>query len=168
LLHNRPSIHRSMKTSITRKGFSLIETVIALGIMGLAVTALLGLLPHGMEMSKKAANAGAQSRIIDFVRAELSHFKLSALQSVRTAVRYQFDEEGMSIDQNDNASLVSYAVEVQPPNAQLLSLPGGSPEPYLLNFVVRVAATPLRTFDFANAAATRYTSVPLHIGPTVP
>jgi uncharacterized protein (TIGR02598 family) len=157
-----------MKTSINAKGFSLIETVIALGIMGLAVTALLGLLPHGMEMSKKAANASAQSRIIDYVRGELAHYKLDSLKTIAAPVRFQFDEEGMIIEPSDNVSFVSYVTEVQPPSSALLRLPGGNAEPFLVNFTVKVAATPDRAFDFQNAAAHRFVSVPLHIGPTIP
>ena len=151
-----------------QKGFSLIETVIALGIMGLAVTALLGLLPHGMEMSKKAANAGAQSRIIDFVRGELAHYKLDVLKAMTTEVRFFFDEEGMRIDDADNVSLVSYVSVISPPRTNLVGLPGGAREPFLLNFSVRVAATPLRDFNFETAAANRFSTVPLHIGPTIP
>ena len=157
-----------MKTRINQSGFSLIETVIALGIMGLAVTALLGLLPHGMEMSKKAASAGAQSRIVDYIRGELAHYKLSALQAVKVPARYQFDEEGMNIESTDSISFVSYVAEVEPPIGRVIRLPGGQEEPFLLNFTVKVAATPNRDFDFQTAAANRFVAVPLHIGPTIP
>jgi uncharacterized protein (TIGR02598 family) len=58
-------------------GFSLVETVIAIGIMGLAVTALLGLLPHGMEMAKKAGDEGARARILDSIRSDISHMTYS-------------------------------------------------------------------------------------------
>ena len=152
-------------------GFSLIETVIALGIMGLAVTALLGLLPHGMEMSKKAANAGAQSRIVDTVRSELAHHTFSDLKKVSADLPFYFDDEGMRITPSDSTSLVSYVAElVVPTGASYVRLPGatGQAESHLINFVVRIAATPLRDFNFATAPAHTYTSVPLHIGPTIP
>jgi uncharacterized protein (TIGR02598 family) len=136
--------------------------------MGLAVTALLGLLPHGMEMSKKAANAGAQSRIVDYVRGELAHYKLDTLRNMTASVRFEFDEEGMVIEKSDNISFVSYVTEVQPPGNAQVRLPGGENERFLLNFTVKVAATPNRDFNFQNAAATRFVTVPLHIGPTVP
>jgi uncharacterized protein (TIGR02598 family) len=157
-----------MKTRTNQSGFSLIETVIALGIMGLAVTALLGLLPHGMEMSKKAASASAQSRIVDFVRGELAHYKLTTLQAMTAPVRFQFDEEGMNVDTTDRVSFVSYVAEVQPPTGRVIRLPGGDAEPYLLNFAVKVAATPNRDFSFLAEAANRFVVVPLHIGPTIP
>ncbi len=152
------------------RGFSLVETVIALGIMGLAVTALLGLLPHGMEMSKKAANAGAESRILDTLRSELGNFSFSGLSSLNRK-RLAFDEEGMLLQTSDSAVRISYVVEVTSAASGVkpVALPGASsPEPFLRNFVVKIAPSPNNDFNFDTAAAGSYRVLPLHFGPTVP
>lgn len=151
-------------------GFSLVETVIALGIMGLAVTALLGLLPHGMEMSKKAANAGAEARILDTLRSELGNFSFSGLAAV-TRKRLAFDEEGMLLDSSDSAVLISYIAEVTTPvsGESPVVLPGApSPERLLRNFVVKVASTPNNDFNFETAPDNSYRVIPLHFGPVIP
>lgn len=156
--------------SKSARGFSLVETVIALGIMGLAVTALLGLLPHGMEMSKKAANAGAEARILDTLRSELGNFSYSGLQAL-TRKRLAFDEEGMLLDSSASAVLISYVTEVTSSSSgeTPVGLPGGAgPERLLMNFVVKIAPTPNNDFDFSSAPANTYRVLPLHFGPVIP
>ena len=49
----------------SKAGFSLVEVVLAVGIMAMGVVTILGLLPHGMEMSRKTANEQAETRIVD-------------------------------------------------------------------------------------------------------
>jgi len=148
----------------------LVETVIALGIMGLAVTALLGLLPHGMEMSKKAANAGAESRIIDTLRSELGNFSFTGLSGL-TRKRLAFDEEGMLLDASASAVLISYVVEVTSSGSgeNAVALPGATrPEVFLRNFVIKIAPTPNNEFDFETAPTASYRVLPLHFGPSNP
>jgi uncharacterized protein (TIGR02598 family) len=151
-------------------GFSLVETVIALGIMGLAVTALLGLLPHGMAMSKQAANAGAESRILDTLRSELGNFSFSGLSAVNKK-RLAFDEEGMLLSSSASAVRISYIAEVTSASSgeQPIALPGApAAERLLRNFLVKIAPSPNNEFDFTTAAPASYRALPLHFGPTIP
>ncbi len=152
------------------RGFSLIETVIALGIMGLAVTALLGLLPHGIEMSKKAASAGARSRVVDTVQSALANYSFSGFGKLSFPVRMNFDEEGELLDNNNAAALVALVAEISCPplnggsGGRPVIMPnGGTTEPNLYNFVVKVASTPLADFDFEKSSPLSYSTVPLHI-----
>ena len=165
-MQSRTSIFRHLKAA----GFSLVETVIALGIMGLAVTALLGLLPHGMEMSKKAANAGAEARILDTLRSELGNFSFGGLSRV-TRKRLAFDEEGMLLNNSASAVMISYVVEVtsSASGENPVALPGAPrPEPFLKNFVIKIAPTPNNDFNFDTAPAASYRVLPLHFGPSNP
>lgn len=150
-------------------GFSLIETVIALGIMGLAVTALLGLIPQGLKMSKNAANAGAQARILDTIKSDLAHFSFSQLGTLKTE-RLLFDDEGILLDRSESNALVSYVAEIinHTSTGSGFSLPGSSAEPYVGVFEVRIANSPLATFDFKAVSPNSYYSVPLHLGPAYP
>jgi uncharacterized protein (TIGR02598 family) len=160
----------SLPSGHSRKGFSLVETVIALGIMGLAVTALLGLLPHGMEVSKKAADAGAMARIIDTVSTELSQLSTENLTALPAIQRLLFDNEGMLLLTSSSTSLVSYVAEVtKPTNTNgLVALPGGTADPNLLCFVVKVASTPLTDFRFELADPATFFTTPIFIGPSFP
>lgn len=165
----KTSLHATIGVRSNTSGFSLVETVIALGIMGLAVTALLGLLPHGMEMSKKAANAGAEARILDTIRSELGNFSFTGLQGI-SKKRLAFDEEGMLLDNSAEAVLISYVAEISTAasGGNPVSLPGGSAERLLLNIVAKVASTPNGDFNFETAPANTYRVVPMHFGPAIP
>jgi uncharacterized protein (TIGR02598 family) len=161
--------HTGSRPGLSR-GFSLIETVIALGIMGLAVTALLGLLPHGMEMSRKAATSGAVSRIMDSVKSDLSHFKFSNLANLGARERMFFDDEGVALDGNEAAALASYVAEItnMRTGGRNVTLPGGGIERNLITFRVRVANTPQIAYDFEANDPSAYTTMSMHFGPIVP
>lgn len=157
------------KTPRLTGGFSLIETVLALGIMGLAITALLGLLPHGIEMSRKAANVSAMSRIVDSVQSRLSMNSFAALKDLGSTVLH-YDDQGAVLEDGGDLSLTSYVVRVRPAREDAAAiLPGsGSNEQTLLNFLVDIAATPNLNFKFDGAAKNSYESLPLHIAPFSP
>ena len=150
-------------------GFSLIESVVALGIMGLAVTALLGLLPHGMEVSRRAANAGATARIVESVTNELSQLTFQNLQNLPAIQRLVFDDEGMLLLPGQSSGQVAYVAEVEKPQASggMAALPGGGPDEFLLRFVVKVANTPLPEFNFAEADTSAYFTTPIFLGPAI-
>jgi len=147
------------------RGFSLIETVLALGIMSLAITALLGLLPHGLEMSRKAANASAQSRIIDQIRNRLSNNSFSSLELMGNQTLF-FDDQGELLDKDFEATV--YVARVVA-SAIRMTLPGvGETEENIVRFQVQIAATPNTAFDFAAAPLNSYQSVPLLLAPIIP
>lgn len=149
------------------KGFSLIETVLALGIMSLAITALLGLLPHGLEMSRKAANASAQSRIVDQIQARLTNNSFNALRDLNTQT-LRFDDQGELLESGSDMLSAVYIARVVA-NMKDIELPGGDdPEPTLLRFIVQIAATPKADFNFDSEPPNTYQSVPLLLAPLVP
>jgi uncharacterized protein (TIGR02598 family) len=150
-------------------GFSLIETVLALGIMGLAITALLGLLPHGIEMSRKAANVSAMSRILDSVQSRLAMNSFAALKNLG-ATTLHYDDQGAVLEDGGDLTMTSYVVRVRPArSAPQAILPGsGAQEETLLCFSVDIAATANVNFSFDGAAKNAFDSMPLHIAPLVP
>jgi uncharacterized protein (TIGR02598 family) len=158
-----------LPSSRTKLGFSLIETVLALGIMGLAITALLGLLPHGIEMSHKAANMSAMSRIMDSVQSRLASNSFEALKLFDTETIH-FDDQGVAIEDGGDLRSSSYVVRVKPGGSSVNAmLPGGNlPETTLLRFQVQIAATPNTEFNFDSAPRNAYESMPVLIAPLVP
>ncbi len=150
-------------------GFSLIETVLALGIMGLAITALLGLLPHGIEMSRKAANVSAMSRIVDSVQSRLLMNSFEALKNLGSTTLH-FDDQGAVLEDGGDLTTTSYVVRVRPARGTALAtLPGATRnEDTLLCFAVDIAATANTNFSFDGAARNAFDSIPLHIAPLVP
>jgi uncharacterized protein (TIGR02598 family) len=148
--------------------FSLIETVLALGIMGLAITALLGLLPHGIQMSKKAADAGAQTRIIDVISAKLSNMPYEDVLN-QDNQRLFFDDQGVQLVDQDAQSTIYVARVRVFSGTNGLTLPGATgAEPMLARVVVQVTNVPNLNFNFDTALPGSFQTVPLLFGPTQP
>lgn len=145
-------------------GFSLVETVIALGIMGLAITALLGLIPHGIEMSRKAGQASAMSRIMDTISSRLANMPFPALVGGATQ-RLFFDDQGLQLESGQTDMV--YVVEVQINTTSIL--PGvATNQVRMATAQVRIAATSNATFSFAGGRSNRYKTLPMIIAPLIP
>ena len=147
------------KLSLPRSaGFSLVEVVLAVGIMALGVVTILGLLPHGMEVSRKTANELAESRIVDSIVGDLQGVKWGAGGLPETEVigqnRY-FDDQGLEIEPNDPdlEGLLSYVVNVElpPMDVRVPTNQVGAPANVnLRRVVIRIISAPLKEFNFAS------------------
>jgi uncharacterized protein (TIGR02598 family) len=103
-------------------GFSLVETVLAMAVMSLAVTVLLGLLPHGLEMSRKAGVSAGEARINTDVIAELSQVDWADLSGYNDD-RFYFDDQGVRLDDTATTSLTAYVARVRLPGLLLARQP---------------------------------------------
>jgi len=121
--------------TISHAGFSLVEVVLAVGIMALGVVTILGLLPHGMEMSRKTANEQAETRIVDQMVGELQASDWDTMGGVvavtsGNGVIRLFDDQGMEITGSsaDIAESLTYVarVSVQFPNEKGAGTPRAS------------------------------------------
>ena len=99
--------------------FSLVEVVLAVGIMALGVVTILGLLPHGMEMSRKTANEQAETRIVDQLVGEVQAADWATMGGVTAAgaglgVRSYYDDQGLKLYDNGSlATLLVYSARVK-------------------------------------------------------
>jgi len=145
------------------KGFSLAEVTIALAIAAGGFVSLLGLLPQGLEMSRRTAEMAAETRIIDRISGELmstpwSELSWSGYGTEESARRY-FDDQGIEIDMTSpNAKLtLSYVASIYlPPSSsddmdvKLPSTETSAQEGqrYLRKVIVAVAATVNDDYSF--------------------
>lgn len=148
------SSHYSMKKLHIRKpgkpvAFSLVETVLAMAVMGLAVTVLLGLLPHGLEMSRKAGISAGESRVTGDIIAELSQQEWATLPTYDKQ-KFFFDDQGVRIT-DENGSIAYVAETVLPVPAQLPGAPVVSND--IKRVLIHVAASARREFDFTGEAS---------------
>lgn len=149
-------LYRSrLSGSFVRRGFSLVEVVLATGIMALGVITILGLLPHGLEMTRKTANEQAETRIIDQIVGELQAADWSGLQDqINTPVRRYFDDQGLEISQSGNGGdfnmLLTYVVEVTLPDldVKLPSSNSTGPDQNLRRVIIKMISAPLMNFNF--------------------
>lgn len=133
--------------------FSLVETVLALAVMGLSLSVLLGLLPHGLEMSRKAGVSAGESRVVTDLVAELSQASWSKLAAYHGA-RYLYDDQGVRLsggpgaapaaDSDDMPAFVAL-VDISTP----ANMPGtGDVSNNLRRVVLKIASTNKESFDF--------------------
>lgn len=140
-----------------KRGFSLVETVLAMAVMSLAVTVLLGLLPHGLEMSRKAGVSAGEARITTEILGELSQVDWTALATYDNK-KFYFDDQGVRLSESAGLE-IAYVARVQLPVP--MNLPGASvPSDNLRRVVLDIASTPNTKFEFKDGQTfATYTSI---------
>lgn len=88
-----PPVPKRLSGRFRASAFSLIEVVLALGIISFAYVAIFGLFPAGMQTYRAAMDTGNEGRIVQDVlsRAQAAHFRnLDALAQASLS----YDDEG--------------------------------------------------------------------------
>ncbi|HEY8965050.1 MAG TPA: Verru_Chthon cassette protein B [Candidatus Methylacidiphilales bacterium] len=108
--------------------FTLVEVVMALGMVVTTLVPLVGLLAVGLSTFHDAVNATTESQILQQIagQIELGSFTNSA------AARYYFTSEGMAT----NAAAAFYTAEVPPPAK--FAVPGGTSTGNTVTYVVSI------------------------------
>jgi uncharacterized protein (TIGR02598 family) len=154
----------------TRSGFSLVEVVLAVGIMGLGVVTILGLLPHGLELSRKTFNEQAHTRIVDSIASDLQGASWADMAGATRAggIKFFFDDQGLRQESSTNATFVARAQMVNEAELTIgMPMPGNAnslqPNPNLRRIRIDVATSQDQNFNFdappAAAPVKRYTAL---------
>lgn len=96
-----PLLRRPRKHRRWIRGFSLIEVVLALGIISVAFVPLMGLLPTGMASFRSSMDRGATVRITERLGNEARQSDFDSVGS-NPADRY-FDEQGNEVTASSQA-----------------------------------------------------------------
>lgn len=153
----------SGKVKKTQKGFSLVEVVLAVGIMAMGVVTILGLLPHGMEMSRKTANEQAETRIVEQLVGEMQSADWTTMGGLiggGSEIKAYFDDQGLRLlnaESSVGSGLVYMARVLIVNNSEIdqgAPLPGKNNNAVnnknLRRVTIEVAATQNPLFDFDN------------------
>ena len=129
---------RFFTQNIRLRAFSLVEVTMALGIAAFAFTALLGMLPIGLNLFRTATDSSVTTRIVQKISGDLQQTDFDSLSQSGNQTFY-FDEQGTTRKSKDNAI---YWAQVQ--IVPTTKLPGASSQPSsdLARVVIQVARNP--------------------------
>ena len=131
------------------------ETVLAMAVMSLAVTVLLGLLPHGLEMSRKAGVSAGEARVTTDVLAELSRLEWATLPTYDKHLFY-YDDQGVRVEAGADVAYVARSLIYLN-----LKLPGSAiNSDDLRRAVIQIASSNNPDYDFGEGKTfSTYTSI---------
>jgi uncharacterized protein (TIGR02598 family) len=104
-----------MKTRLGN-GFSLVETVLAMGIVSFAMLGILGLVPLGLSHFRQAMTMTAESQILQGLSNDLLLADYDKLVNQFTVsggkVTYYYDDQGGEVDSGAEERLYTVTVEL--------------------------------------------------------
>ncbi|WP_395715372.1 Verru_Chthon cassette protein B [Prosthecobacter sp.] len=148
-------------------GFSLVEVTLAVAIAALAIITLLGLMPQGLEMSRKTGILTLNSNIIEQIIRDLENTQFSLLPPQGTGTpssggnalpeksRRYFNDQGQEVEQQSGQ--VTFVAEID--FSQPASLPKTEQmQRYLRRVIIRIATTANPDFQFGENNRIAYTT----------
>lgn len=108
-----PRVHHQRNVSCRGAclGFSLIEVVMAIGIVSFAFVAIFGLIPIGLTNFRNAMDVSLVSQIAQQVVSDVEQTGLSQLQSNNFPIRY-FNDQGVQVGDENNRPSASAMAQV--------------------------------------------------------
>lgn len=107
-----------MKQIFGKKGFTLVEVTLAVGITGLGLIALLGLMPQGLNMARESGNIMVELRIVQQLAGELRGTDWKQLVQYgtldNTSGNRCYDDQAIEVKSEDptNGTRISYVARV--------------------------------------------------------
>ena len=149
-----------MKTNLRRQrrsesGFSLVEIVVAVGIVATVMVALLGMIPTGLNTVNEAADTMAEIRIAQQILGEVQMAEWEEVDDW-DAKPYYYDAEGNKLDSQEPGK-VRYTCRVEIEDG--FALPLADESRYVKRIVVKVSSKRGGSIDFSeNAPRKEYRS----------
>ena len=143
---------KSKSPPLRKKGFTLIEVVVAIGIVATVFVAFMGMLPIGISTMKEANLISTQARIAQKLIGEM---QLSDWRGDKGGLddfvtkEYNYDEFG-NLTKSESETIYRAVVDVsEGRDEEAPRLPGGSPNDFLRQIEVKVAYAPTgKDIDF--------------------
>ena len=154
-------IRRTNPTRCAPNAFSLIEVTIAVAITAVALVSLMGMLPQGTDLMKRATDTAIEARIHQQIVGEVLLTEWEKKDSFNNTLR-GYDDQGIHIATDGNVFAsgrtqenVVYQARIRLP-AGHVTLPGGSVDENLQLVLVDVTNRREPGFNFDSAANRRH------------
>jgi uncharacterized protein (TIGR02598 family) len=112
---------RPLLSVASGRAFTLIETVLAIGIVSFAFVALMGLLPCGLQVFRKAMDTTMEGQMVQHLVGKLTQTPYADLADLQ-GQKFWFDEAGGPVTEQSADGIYSASVSL---NAQP-ELPGSA------------------------------------------
>jgi uncharacterized protein (TIGR02598 family) len=140
-------------------GFSLVEVALAVAIAALGIITCLGLLPEGLEMSRRTAELAINSNILEQVIRDVETAGwpyLSAQSAGGAKVKKYFNDQGTEVER---ASIdLTYVVEIDYSVPAYLPAVAPAIELNLRRLIIRMATSANPEYDFEGKNPSLYTT----------
>ncbi len=131
--------------------FTLVETVLAIGIVSTVLIALMGLMPEGMNIVREAGSRTVGAQVAQKLIGEVQLAEFDEIDQLASrGVRY-FDDMGTELKADGVTRFYSAKIEV---SAETPALPGMRASEHLKSVIVKVSANPVVP-DFSDEGAGR-------------
>ena len=127
------------------RGFTLIETVLAIGIVATVLIALLGLLPTGSEILSEAGRGTVGARVAQQLIGEVQLAEYDDIDQFNNKTHY-YNDMGTEVPQADPTRVYTALIEVESGNPEI---PGAKESDYLRRVIIKVSNNP-GIPDFSN------------------
>lgn len=122
-----------MHTPPPKKAFTLVETVLAMGIVSFAMVGILGLIPVGLTSFREAVSITAESQIVQSISNDLLLTKYETLvDDYQRPQTYYFNDEGRQLSSADSFGCV-FTVTVSLADAKAPDLDLGAGKTVLIS-----------------------------------
>lgn len=140
------------KKKLHCRGFSLVETTIAVGIAATVLVALVGLIPVSLDTLREASNTTASARIVQSISSDYRMRDWSDVlqqQQQGSQEDYSFDGQGTRVKTGDTSAIFTARVSV----TDAKPLPGmSSSNPRLKAVQILVTSSPNPDLAFQQPA----------------
>jgi len=104
-----------------RSGFSLVEVVLAIGIVAFAFIAVMGLIPVGLTVFNRSVNSTVQAQIAQRLFGEAQQVRFEDLSTITDSGRF-YDAEGLPVGEGNTPPVGGfiYHAVVNPPTEVFL------------------------------------------------
>lgn len=131
----------------------MVEVTLAMGIASLGLLTILGLMPQGLEMSRKTGQIVAERHLVEQIIRNLEQTSWS-LVTVGETMKY-YDDQGVEL-QNANELGRTFSAQVKIA-ANDLRVPGSNADETALKKVtVKVTSSQQQNFDFDDLNSRNY------------